>query len=91
MLNVTDIRVRLVKRKDSKLKALVSVVIDNCLAVHDIKIISGDGGIFVAMPARATSGGLFADIVHPLDTVTREQLHCTKMRAYEDACAEEKE
>ena len=72
MLNVTDTKVRLVQKEDSKLKAIASIIIDDCFAVHDIKIIAGAEGVFVAMPSRKTPDGEFKDIAHPINTETRE-------------------
>lgn len=89
MLNITDIRIRLVKRDDGKLKAVASVIIDDCFAVHDIKIISGAEGEFIAMPSRKTPDGEFKDIVHPINTETREMLRSKVLAAYKEALAAE--
>lgn len=83
MLNVTDIRVRLSEKPTGKLRALVSLIIDDCFAVHDIKIISGKGGAFVAMPAIANPDGTFRDIVHPLNSSTRAEICRMVLDAYE--------
>lgn len=89
MLNITDIRIRLVKRDDGKLKAVASVIIDDCFAVHDIKIISGAEGEFIAMPSRKTPDGEFKDIVHPINTETREMLRSKVLASYKEALAAE--
>ena len=73
-MKITDIRIRIVKKDDNKLKAVASLTIDDCFAVHDIKVIEGNQGLFVAMPSRKTPEGNFKDIVHPLDTGTREEI-----------------
>lgn len=73
-MKITDIRIRIVKKDDNKLKAVASLTIDDCFAVHDIKVIEGNQGLFVAMPSRKTPEGSFKDIVHPLDTGTREEI-----------------
>ena len=78
MLNVTDIRVRLSEKTTGKLRALVSLIIDDCFAVHDIKIISGKGGVFVAMPAIANPDG-----IHPLNSSTRAEICRMVLDAYE--------
>ncbi len=89
MLNITDIRIRLVKRDDGKLKAVASVIIDDCFAVHDIKIISGAEGEFIAMPSRKTPDGEFKDIVHPINTETREMLRSKVLATYKEVLAAE--
>lgn len=76
-MNITEIRIRLLKKEDTKLKAIATMTIDDCFAVHDIKVIEGDSGFFIAMPSKKTSSGEFKDIVHPLNTETRE--HICKM------------
>ena len=57
-MKISDIRIRLIKKDDTKLKAVASIIIDDCFAVHDIKIISGQDGDFIAMPSRKTPDGL---------------------------------
>ncbi len=71
MFDITDIKIRLVNA-DSKLKAVASIVIDDCIAIHDIKILSGEGGDFIAMPSRKTPDGTYRDIIHPINSETRE-------------------
>lgn len=73
-MKISDVRVRLVQKEDSKLKAVASITIDECFVVHDIKIIEGQDGYFIAMPSRKTSEGEYKDIVHPINTETREQI-----------------
>ncbi len=82
MLNITDIRIRQVAPDGGKLKAVASVIIDDCFAVHDIKIIEGDAGEFIAMPSRKTPSGEYKDIVHPINTETREALKDMILEAY---------
>ena len=74
--------------KNSKLKAVASIIIDECFAVHDIKIIEGDNGEFIAMPSRKTPTGEFKDIVHPINTQTRELMRDTIIQAYNRALEE---
>jgi stage V sporulation protein G len=88
MLNVTDTKVRLVQKEDSKLKAIASIIIDDCFAVHDIKIIAGAEGVFVAMPSRKTPDGEFKDIAHPINTETREYVKTLVLDAYKQAIEE---
>ena len=73
-MKISDVRVRLVLRDDSKLKAVASITIDDCFVIHDIKIIEGSEGYFIAMPSRKTQEGEYKDIVHPINTETREQI-----------------
>ncbi len=88
MINITDVRVRIVKQhEEGKLKAVASIIIDDCFAIHDIKIISGNDGIFIAMPSRKTSEGDFKDIAHPINTETRELIKEKVLKAYEQELA----
>ena len=91
MLNITDIRIRLVKKEDSKLKAVASMTIDGCFVVHDIKVVEGNNGCFVPMPSRKTPEGEFKDIAHPIDTETRQQIDTSILAAYEKALREEQD
>lgn len=88
MLNITDIRIRLVKKEDLKLKAVASVTIDGCFVVHEVRVIEGDKGLFVAMPSKKTPDGEFKDIAHPIDTATRSDLDKKVLEAYEKALSE---
>ena len=83
-MNITDVRVRIVKRDDSKLKAVASITIDNAFVVHDIKVIEGTDGHFVAMPSRKSSEGEHKDIAHPINTETREQIKSVIMNAFNE-------
>ncbi len=87
-MKITDIRIRIVKKDDNKLKAVASLTIDDCFAVHDIKVIEGNQGLFIAMPSRKTPEGNFKDIVHPLNTETREMIRDLILAEYEKALAE---
>lgn len=89
MLNITDVRVRLEKKEDSKLRAKVSITIDNSFVVHGIRVIEGANGNFVAMPSKKTPDGEFKDTAHPIDTPTREYVDKTVLDAYEKALKEE--
>ena len=82
-MNISDIRVRMVKKDDNKLKAVASMTIDECFVVHDIKIIEGNQGYFIAMPSRKTLDGEYKDIVHPLNTETREQIRAAILAEFE--------
>ncbi len=71
-MKISDVRVRIVKKDDSKLKAVASITIDDCFVIHDIKVIEGNEGYFIAMPSRKTNDGEYKDIAHPINTETRE-------------------
>ena len=70
-------------KEDSKLKAVASFTIDNAFVVHDVKIIDGANGNFIAMPSKQAPGGDYRDIVHPLNTETREQISAAILAAYD--------
>ncbi len=83
-MKITDVRIRLVNREDSKLKAIASITFDEKFVVHDIKVIDGADGAFIAMPSRKTNDGEYKDIAHPLDTETRETIKNAILTAYKD-------
>ena len=83
-MNISDVRVRLVKKEDSKLKAVASVTFDDCFVVHDIKVIEGNEGYFIAMPSRKTADGEYKDIAHPIKTETREEIIKAILSAFEE-------
>lgn len=84
-LKISDIRIRLVNKENSKVKAVASMTIEDCFVVHDIKILENDKGLFVAMPSKKTPDGDFKDVVHPLNTETREMISSVIKAAYEQA------
>lgn len=83
-MNITDVRVRKIS-KEGKMNAVVSVTIDDEFVVHDIKVIEGDKGLFIAMPSRRSSDGEYRDVAHPINTSTRERLQAVILEAYEKA------
>ena len=83
-MNVTDVRVRKVS-DDGKMKAVVSITFDDEFVVHDIKIIDGQNGLFIAMPRRKMGEGDFRDIAHPLNSSTRNKIRDAIFEAYEKA------
>lgn len=87
-MRITDVRVRKIA-SEGKMKAIVSVTFDNEFVVHDIKIIEGQNGLFIAMPSRKTPDGEFKDIAHPINTETRERIQSAILEAYEKAVSEE--
>ncbi len=86
-MNITDIRVRKVT-KEGKMKAVVSITFDDEFVVHDIKVIDGDKGLFIAMPSRKTAEGEYRDIAHPISTESREKLQAMIPKAYEESQSE---
>jgi len=86
-MNITDVRVRLVD-KEGKMKAVVSVTIDDEFVVHDIKVIEGENGLFIAMPSRKSADGQYRDIAHPINSDTRNSMQELILEKYETALAE---
>jgi stage V sporulation protein G len=87
-MEITDVRVRHVN-SEGKMKASVSITIDNEFVVHDIKVIDGDRGMFIAMPSRKSGDGEYRDIAHPLNSETRTRLQDLILNAYEKSLADE--
>ncbi|MBD5156243.1 MAG: septation regulator SpoVG [Butyrivibrio sp.] len=83
-MQITDIRVRKVD-KEGKMKAVVSITIDNEFVVHDIKVIDGDKGLFIAMPSKKSADGEYRDIAHPINSDTRDRIQRQILEAYESA------
>ena len=86
-MQITDVRVRKVT-KEGKMKAVVSITIDNEFVVHDIKVIDGEKGLFIAMPSRKAADGEYRDIAHPINSKTRERLQREILEKYEEAALE---
>ena len=83
-MNITDVRVRKVAR-NGKMKAVVSITIDDVFVVHDIKVIEGDKGLFIAMPSRKAADGEYKDIAHPINSDTRTSLQELILMKYQEA------
>lgn len=83
-MQITDVRIRKVE-KEGKMKAVASITIDNEFVVHDIKIIDGDKGLFIAMPSKKTLDGEYRDIAHPINSETRDRIQRIVIQAYEAA------
>lgn len=86
-MKITDVRVRKVT-KEGKMKAVVSITIDDEFVVHDIKVIEGEKGLFIAMPSRKAVDGEYRDIAHPINSTTRDRIQNLILDAYETALAE---
>ena len=87
-MNITDVRVRKVS-KEGKMKAVVSITIDDEFVVHDIKVIEGEKGLFIAMPSRKAADGEYRDIAHPINSDTRTEIQEIILRKYEATVARE--
>ena len=89
-MQITDVRVRRVA-KEGKMRAVVSITIDNEFVIHDIKVIEGEKGLFIAMPSRKSSDGEYRDIAHPINSGTREMIQSLILEKYEQTSLEEPE
>lgn len=89
-MKITDVRVRKVA-KEGKMKAVVSITIDDEFVVHDIKVIEGEKGLFIAMPSRKAVDGEYRDIAHPINSATRDHIQNLILDAYERALEETEE
>ena len=82
-MKISDIRIRLIDNEENKTRAIASFTIEDCFIVHDVRVIEGVKGLFVAMPRRKTSTGDYKDIVHPADTATRNSIEAQILEAYQ--------
>lgn len=87
-MNITGVRVRKIAN-EGKMKAVVSITIDDVFVVHDIKVIDGEKGLFIAMPSKKATDGEYRDIAHPINSETRESLQKLILEAYEKSLQEE--
>ena len=81
-MQITDVRVRKVT-KEGKMRAVVSITIDDVFVVHDIKVIEGEKGLFIAMPSRKASDGEYRDIAHPINSETRDKIQSLILEKYQ--------
>ena len=86
-MNITDVRVRKVA-KEGKMKAVVSITIDEEFVVHDIKVIEGEKGLFIAMPSRKAADGEYRDIAHPINSTTRDRIQTLILDKYQEVMNE---
>ena len=89
-MEITDVRLKKVT-KEGKMKAVVSITIDDEFAVHDIKVIEGEKGLFIAMPSRKAADGDYRDIAHPINQTTRERIQSLILAEYDKALLEDEE
>ncbi len=85
-MNITDVHVRKITQ-EGKMKAVVSITLDDVFVVHDIKVIEGEKGLFIAMPSKKTADGEYRDIAHPINSATRELIQNKILDAYKEALA----
>ena len=86
-MQITDVRVRKIT-KEGKMKAIVSITIDDEFVVHDIKVIEGEKGLFIAMPSKKAADGEYRDIAHPINSESRDFIQKIILKSYEKALAE---
>jgi len=86
-MQVTDVRVRKIA-KEGRMKAVVSITLDDEFVVHDIKVIEGDKGLFIAMPSKRTADGEYKDIAHPINSSARDAIQKVILESYEKALLE---
>ena len=84
-MKITSVNVRKVEKEGSRMKGIASVLIDDCFAIHDIRIIEGEDGLFIAMPSRKTPTGDYRDIAHPINPETRALFEEAILEAYNTA------
>lgn len=87
-VQITDVRLRRVN-SEGRMKAIASITIDNEFVVHDIRVIDGNNGMFVAMPSKRTPDGEFRDIAHPISSTTREKIQAAVLAEYEKAAMDD--
>ena len=81
-MEITDVRVRKINT-EGRMKAIVSITLDDEFVIHDVRVVEGNNGLFVAMPSRKTRDGEFRDIAHPINSETRERMQKAVLEAYE--------
>lgn len=86
-MQITDVRVRKIT-KEGKMRAIVSITIDDEFVIHDIKVIEGDKGLFIAMPSKKATDGEYRDIAHPINSATREKIQSIILDRYQKALLE---
>lgn len=83
-MKITDVRLRKVNNQDTRMKALASITFDDAFVVHDLRVIEGNNGLFVAMPSKRTVDGEFRDIAHPINSEMRQHVQEEVMRVYDE-------
>ncbi|WP_020006501.1 septation regulator SpoVG [Salinicoccus albus] len=90
-MKITDVRLRKVNNQDNRMKALVSITFDDSFVIHDLRVIEGNNGMFVAMPSKRTPDGEFRDIAHPIHSDMRQHVQEEVMKVYEESETVEQE
>ena len=90
-MKITSVNVKKVEKEGSRMKGKASILLDDSFAVHDIRIIEGDNGLFIAMPSRKTATGEYKDIAHPINSSTREKIQSIILERYQQSLDEEQE
>ncbi len=88
-MKITSVTVRKFEREGNRMKGIATVVVDDAFAIHDIRIIEGDNGLFIAMPSRKTATGEYKDIAHPINTDVRNMFQSAILEEYNKASVEE--
>ena len=86
-MQITDVRVRKIT-KEGKMKAVVSITLDDEFVVHDIKVIEGEKGLFIAMPSKKATDGEYRDIAHPINSETRDKIQSLILEKYQEVASE---
>ena len=89
-MQITDVRVRIVDG-NAKMKAVASITLDEAFAIHDIKVIEGEKGLFIAMPSRKATDGEYRDIAHPINSGTRDRIQTIILEKYQEVMDAEPE
>ncbi|MFB3786797.1 MAG: septation regulator SpoVG [bacterium] len=87
-MDITEVKVYPVRKPDDKLKAFVTIILDDCFVIRDMKVINGNSGLFVAMPSRKKADGTYADIAHPLNSDMRKRMEELVIREYKTVIAQ---
>lgn len=87
-MDITDVRIRKID-KEGKMRAVVSITIDDAFVIHDIKVIEGEKGLFIAMPSRMSAEGVYKDIAHPINSATRSSIQDLILEKYKASLTEE--
>jgi len=83
-MKVTDVRLRKVNNPDTRMKALASITFDDAFVIHDLRVIDGNNGLFVAMPSKRTVDGEFRDVAHPINSEMRQYIQEAVMKVYDE-------
>lgn len=83
-MKITSVSVKKVEKEDSRMKGIATIVLDDQLTIHDIRIIEGDNGLFTAMPSRKTATGGYRDVAHPINPAARNMIEKAILDAYKE-------